>query len=128
MGFQPMNHRQDADATKHRGQDARDTQGQDALATAGTAPPGAAGPDIFANIWPTDQIAIIDPTTGHVTGWIDMSGLWTPPADEQGESVLNGVAYLPQTKHLLVTGKLWPRMYEIELSPASSQNREAFAR
>ncbi|RPJ81054.1 MAG: hypothetical protein EHM13_11080, partial [Acidobacteria bacterium] len=42
-------------------------------------------------------------------------------ADEQDESVLNGIAYLPQTKHLLVTGKLWPRMYEIEVIPESSR-------
>jgi len=77
--------------------------------------PAAAGPQIYANVWPTDQIAIIDPKTGRVTAWIDMSGLWTPPAEEQGESVLNGIAYLPETRHLLVTGKRWPRMYEIEL-------------
>jgi glutamine cyclotransferase len=77
-----------------------------------------AGPRIYANIWPTDQIVIIDPETGRLIGRIDMSGLWTPPADEQGDSVLNGIAYLPQTQHLLVTGKLWPRMYEIELLPA----------
>ena len=76
-----------------------------------------AGPQIYANIWPTGQIVILDPTTGRVTGRIDLSGLWTPPEDEQDESVLNGIAYLPQTKHLLVTGKLWPRMYEIELVP-----------
>jgi glutaminyl-peptide cyclotransferase len=86
--------------------------------------PGAAGPQIYANVWQTDRIALIDPQTGRVTGWIDLSGLWTPPADEAEEAVLNGIAYLPQTKHLLVTGKLWPRMYEIELieqPPASLQ-------
>jgi len=96
-----------------QGQDALVTkeQGRDALATAGTAP------RIYANIWPTDQIVIIDPETGRVTSRIDLSGLWTPPEEEQGESVLNGIAYLPQTQHLLVTGKLWPRMYEIELVP-----------
>ncbi len=77
--------------------------------------PAAAGPQIYANIWPTDQIVIIDPKTGRVTGRIDMSGLYTPPADQEGEAVLNGIAYLPQTRHLLITGKLWPRMYEIEL-------------
>ncbi|MCX5643103.1 MAG: glutaminyl-peptide cyclotransferase [Phycisphaerae bacterium] len=70
---------------------------------------------VYANIWQTDRIAIIDPKTGRVTGWIDLSGLYTPPAEEEGEAVLNGIAYLPQTRHLLVTGKLWPRMYEIEL-------------
>jgi len=72
---------------------------------------------IYANIWPTDRIAIIDPTTGRVTGWIDLSGLYNPPAAERDDSVLNGIAYLPQTKRLLVTGKRWPRMYEIELVP-----------
>jgi glutamine cyclotransferase len=91
-------------------------------------PQGPAGPRIYANIWMTDQIVIIDPETGHVTGRIDLSGLWTPPADEQGDSVLNGIAYLPETKHLLVTGKLWPRMYEIELLPALPQSREPLAR
>jgi glutamine cyclotransferase len=70
---------------------------------------------VYANIWPTDQIVIIDPKTGRVTGWIDLSGLYTPPAAEQEDSVLNGIAYLPQTRRLLVTGKLWPGMYEIEL-------------
>jgi glutamine cyclotransferase len=79
--------------------------------------PGAAGPQIYANIWQTNQIAIIDPKTGRVTGWIDLSGLYTPPANEQGDWVLNGIAYLPNTKHLLVTGKCWPRLYEIELLP-----------
>jgi glutamine cyclotransferase len=78
-------------------------------------PQGQAGPRIFANIWPTDQIVILDPETGRVTGRIDLSGLWTPPEDEQGEAVLNGIACLPETKHFLVTGKLWPRLYEIEL-------------
>ena len=72
---------------------------------------------VYANIWHSDRIAIIDPKNGRVTGWIDLSGLWTPPAGEQEDSVLNGIAYLSQTKHLLVTGKCWPRMYEIELIP-----------
>jgi glutamine cyclotransferase len=104
-------------ASEVQGQDALVTeeQGRDALATAGTVP---AEPRIYANIWQSDQIVIIDPGTGRVAGRIDLSGLWTPPADEQGDAVLNGIAYLPETKHLLVTGKLWPRMYEIELLPA----------
>jgi glutamine cyclotransferase len=72
---------------------------------------------VYANIWQTDRIAIIDPKTGRITGWIDLSGLYTPPANDDGDCVLNGIAYLPQTKHLLVTGKLWPRMYEIGLIP-----------
>jgi glutamine cyclotransferase len=85
--------------------------------------PAAAGPQIYANIWPTDQIVIIDPKAGRVTGRIDLSGLYTPPADEAGDSVLNGIAYLRQTRHLLVTGKLWPRMYEIELLRGPPENQ-----
>jgi glutaminyl-peptide cyclotransferase len=79
----------------------------------------ADGPHVYANIWPTERIAIIDAATGRVTGWIDLSGLYTPPAQERGESVLNGIAYLPETGRLLVTGKCWPRMFEIELVPAA---------
>ena len=71
---------------------------------------------IYANILPSDYIAIIDPATGQVTGWIDLRGLYTPPRS-QSSSILNGIAYLPDTKHLLVTGKLWPHLYEIELIP-----------
>ena len=71
---------------------------------------------IYANVLPTDYIAIIAPATGRVTGWIDLRGLYTPPR-EADTSICNGIAYLPESKHLLVTGKLWPRMYEIELVP-----------
>ncbi len=74
---------------------------------------------IYANIWPTDRIAIIDPQTGRVSGWLDLTGLYTPPASEQSDAVLNGIAWLPESKHLLVTGKLWPKLYEIELVPES---------
>jgi glutaminyl-peptide cyclotransferase len=85
----------------------------------GESPPRAGAPQgkglIYATVWQTDRIAIIDPQTGRVTGWIDLAGLWTPPAAEREDCVLNGIAYLPRSKHLLVTGKCWPRMYEIEL-------------
>lgn len=69
---------------------------------------------IYANVLPTDYIAIIAPQTGRVTGWIDLRGLYTPPRSAS-TSILNGIAYIPESKHLLVTGKLWPKMYEIEL-------------
>ena len=80
---------------------------------------------VYANIWRTGRIAVIDPKTGRVTGWIDLSGLSPFPPDDQDDRVLNGIAYLPQTKHLLVTGKLWPRLYEIELilQPQDKHNR-----
>jgi len=74
---------------------------------------------IYANVWQTDRIARIDPMSGRVIGWIDLSGLSakagiTPGAD----NVLNGIAYDPKQKRLFVTGKLWPKLFEIELKPA----------
>jgi glutamine cyclotransferase len=74
--------------------------------------------EILANIWQTDRIARIDPKTGHVTGWIDLTGLLTP-ADRGGRSVdvLNGIAYDAAKDRLFVTGKLWPKIYQIKLKP-----------
>lgn len=71
---------------------------------------------VFANVWPTDRIAVIDPTTGHVVSWLDLRGLL--PAEERADAdVLNGIAFDPAAGRLLVTGKLWPRLFEIELVP-----------
>ena len=81
---------------------------------------------IYANIWPTDYIAIIHPKTGRVTGWIDLTGLYTPSNGRRSEDVPNGIAYIAETKHLLITGKLWPKLYEVELveeSPTQSQSQ-----
>ena len=73
--------------------------------------------EIFANIWQTDTIVRIDPETGAVNGWIDLSGL-LPEAERTPETnVLNGIAYDPETDRLFVTGKLWPKLYEIRLVP-----------
>ena len=74
---------------------------------------------IYANVWRTDLIAIISPTSGEVAGWIDLAGLNPDPVDLRGENVLNGIAYDEETGHLLVTGKCWTHMYEIDLVPAS---------
>jgi len=82
--------------------------------------PGAAGPQVFANVWPTDEIVVIDPNTGQVTARLDLSNLYPRPDDS--EDVLNGIAWIPDSGHLLVTGKLWPRIYEIELIPESPRN------
>ena len=73
--------------------------------------------EIFANIWQTDRIARISPETGQVIGWIDLSGLLSaedrvPPID-----VLNGIAYDAAHDRLFVTGKLWPKLFEITLRP-----------
>ena len=73
--------------------------------------------EIFANVWQTPLIVRIDPASGRVTGVIDL----TPLARENGDSsdrVLNGIAYDAQRDRLFVTGKLWPRLYEIDLVPA----------
>ena len=71
--------------------------------------------EILANIWQTELIARISPTTGKVLGWIDLSGLLTP-AESQGVDVLNGIAYDAKQDRLFVTGKLWPKIFEIKLT------------
>ncbi len=70
--------------------------------------------EIFANVWQTDLIARISPATGKVLGWIDLSGLLTP-VESQGVDVLNGIAYDAKQDRLFVTGKLWPKLFEIKL-------------
>lgn len=72
---------------------------------------------VYANVLPTDYIAIICPETGRVTGWINLTGLYIRPKNSSSDNVLNGIAYIPETARLLVTGKRWPRVYEIELLP-----------
>lgn len=74
---------------------------------------------IFANVWHSDRIARIDPETGNVVGWIDLSGLIDPDdiGSDDPEAVLNGIAYDEATGRLFVTGKLWPHIFEISLLP-----------
>jgi glutaminyl-peptide cyclotransferase len=73
--------------------------------------------ELYANIWYSDRIARIDPTTGKVVGWIDLAGLL--PASQRGadDHVLNGIAYDTVAKKLYVTGKRWPTLFEIRLEP-----------
>jgi glutaminyl-peptide cyclotransferase len=71
--------------------------------------------EIFANVWLTDRIARISPATGRVTGWIDMAGVGGPADRAETGAVLNGIAYDAVAKRLFVTGKLWPRLFEIRL-------------
>jgi glutaminyl-peptide cyclotransferase len=72
---------------------------------------------LFANVWGTDVIARIDPASGNVVGWIDLTGLLPP--EKRGttsvDAVLNGIAWDSKHKRLYVTGKLWPKLFEIEL-------------
>jgi len=77
--------------------------------------------EIYANIWHSDRIARISPETGKVVGWIDLTGLPGPFYQRQAEEVLNGIAYDPTGKRLFVTGKLWPKIFEIRVSPKHSR-------
>jgi len=71
--------------------------------------------EVYANIYTTDRIARINPATGKVVGWIDLTGLLSP-ADRTGDTdVLNGIAYDAKTDRLFVTGKNWPKLFEIRL-------------
>jgi glutaminyl-peptide cyclotransferase len=72
--------------------------------------------EIYANVWQTDFIARISPTTGRVLGWINATGL-LPPGDRAGADVLNGIAYDAAGGRLFVTGKLWPKLFEIAVTP-----------
>jgi glutaminyl-peptide cyclotransferase len=71
--------------------------------------------EILANVWQQDRIARISPETGKVLGWIDMKGILSPADRRGGEDVLNGIAYDAEKKRLFVTGKQWPKLYEIEI-------------
>ena len=70
---------------------------------------------VYANIWKEDQIAIINPQSGQVTGWIDLSGI--NDTEKTTENVLNGIAYDQNGNRLFVTGKMWSKLYEIERVP-----------
>ena len=69
--------------------------------------------EVWANVWTTDRVARISPVTGDVKAWVDLTTLWPrgqrqPPAD-----VLNGIAYDKATRRIFITGKKWPRLYQI---------------
>jgi glutamine cyclotransferase len=70
--------------------------------------------EIFANIWQTEYIARISPETGKVAGYIDLRGLLSP-ADRARTDVLNGIAYDAEHDRLFVTGKWWPKLFEIKV-------------
>jgi glutaminyl-peptide cyclotransferase len=70
--------------------------------------------EVYANVWMTDRIAIISPDSGHVTAWLDLSGI-RGPIRSSGEDVLNGIAYDSARDRLFVTGKYWSRLFEIRV-------------
>ena len=73
--------------------------------------------EIFANVWLTDLVVRIDPSTGAVRGVIDFSGLLPPGERTPGTDVLNGIAYDAAHEKLFVTGKRWPKIFEVRLIP-----------
>lgn len=73
--------------------------------------------EIFANIWGTDLIARLDPATGESTGVIDCTNIFPAAQRSTSEQVLNGIAWHPETKRLLITGKWWPEVFEVRLKP-----------
>ena len=77
--------------------------------------------EVWANIWYSDKIARIDPASGQVLGYLDLSGLIPEEARRDRERVLNGIAYDAASDRLFVTGKYWPSLYEIQVPPAASR-------
>jgi len=73
--------------------------------------------EIYANVWKTERIARIASQTGQVIGWIELDGLLNSEDRSEAVDVLNGIAYDVQDDRLFVTGKLWPRLFEIEVVP-----------
>ena len=78
--------------------------------------------EIYANVWHTDRIARISPVSGHVLGWIDLTGLLPANQHTGPEGVLNGIAYDAEHDRLFVTGKLWPLLFEIRVVPEKEES------
>jgi glutaminyl-peptide cyclotransferase len=71
--------------------------------------------ELYSNVWQTDRIARISPANGKVLGWIDLTGILSPGERVNSGAVLNGIAYDPLESRLFVTGKLWPKLFEIQI-------------
>jgi glutaminyl-peptide cyclotransferase len=71
--------------------------------------------DLWANIWQSDRLVRINPQSGQVTGWVNLAGLLPTQDRLRGADVLNGIAYDEAGDRLFVTGKLWPKLFEIRL-------------
>ena len=75
---------------------------------------------LYANVWQTNRLAIIDPASGQLTAWVDLGGLLTPRDRENPVDVLNGIAYDSRGDRLFVTGKLWPKLFQIKVAGTPS--------
>jgi hypothetical protein len=82
---------------------------------------------IYANVYQTDCLAQVDPATGGVVGWVQLAGLKRQMMEGAGAGarpdVLNGVAWDGKRARLFVTGKLWPKLYQVELRPLYSDSK-----
>jgi glutaminyl-peptide cyclotransferase len=78
--------------------------------------------EIYANIWHSDRIVRIDPSSGRITAWVDLTGLRQPDDGDDSDNVLNGIAYDSKNDRLFVTGKRWSKLYEIRLVKKGMQN------
>jgi glutamine cyclotransferase len=73
---------------------------------------------IYANVWQSGRIAIIEPQTGEVKGWIELQELVRTAGGNNTTKTLNGIAYDKKSDRLFITGKMWSDIYEIRLSPS----------
>ena len=73
--------------------------------------------EIWANVWQTDLIVRIEPASGRVTSFLNLKGILAPSDRTSSDAVLNGIAYDAEKKRIFVTGKLWPRIFEIKVKP-----------
>ena len=77
--------------------------------------------ELYANVWQSSRVAVIQPGTGKVRAWIDFSRLEAmlskPSTWDAGEHVLNGIAYDADSGHFFVTGKCWPSLFEVDVMP-----------
>lgn len=77
--------------------------------------------EIYANVWYANRIARISPASGKVIGWIDLKGLMPRDQLSGDDAVLNGIAYDSAHERLFVTGKLWPKIFEITVVPGKAK-------
>jgi len=70
--------------------------------------------EVYANIWGEEKIAVIDPHTGQVKGWIDLTGIYNQE-NRDSNNVLNGIAYDAEGDRLFVTGKIWSQLFQIKV-------------
>jgi glutamine cyclotransferase len=79
--------------------------------------------EIYANVWQSDRIARISPADGKVLGWIDLTGILSDADRVEQVDVLNGIAYDSLSDRLFVTGKLWPKLFEIKIAAKTASRK-----